>query len=201
MTDERQPSTPGPAPPGPEPWAPCEPDEPRHCLACGGRLGRRLLKAGEPERHVCEACGRIHYLDPKVAACVIPEREGRVLLCQRAIGPGYGKWVMPGGFVDRGEHPHETARREAAEETGLQVTPGALLGVFGTRDRPILIVYLSATVEGEATPRDETLAVRWVPGEEIPWAELAFPSTRQCLRALALLRGWPAPPAEMAGTP
>lgn len=182
----------------PEPRLPVDHEEPRHCLACGGPLRLRLLKAAEPQRYVCDRCGRIHYIDPKVAACVIPEREGRILLLQRAISPGYGKWVMPGGFVDRGELPAEAARREALEETGLAVEPGELLGVFGTRDRPIIIVYLSAAVAGEAEARDEALAVRWVRGEEIPWDELAFPSTRQSLRALALRRGWPAPPAEPA---
>lgn len=174
-----------------------EPDEePRFCLACGGPLRLRSLKAGEPDRHVCDACGRIHFLDPKLAACVIPERGGQVLLLQRAIEPGLGKWVMPGGFVDRGELPAEAARREAREEVGLDVDIGELLGVFGTPGKPVIVVYLSAAIRGEAEALDESLAVRWVPGERIPWANLAFPSTRQSLGALARKRGWPGPAAE-----
>jgi ADP-ribose pyrophosphatase YjhB (NUDIX family) len=154
------------------------------------------VKASESPRPVCDQCGRIHYLDPKVAACVIPERGSRVLLLQRAISPGRGKWVMPGGFVDQGEYPAEAARREAREEVGLTVDIGELLGVFGTRGRPIIVVYLSAAVRGEAAPLDESLAVRWVAGERIPWDELAFPSTRQSLGALARRRGWPVPPGR-----
>ena len=111
MIDERS-QTPGePAPRAPEPG-----EVPRHCPACGGELRLRNLKEGEPPRHVCRACGRIEYLDPKVAACVVPERDGRILLLRRGISPGRGKWVMPGGFVDRGELPAEAAGPCAARD-------------------------------------------------------------------------------------
>ncbi|MFH2005980.1 MAG: NUDIX hydrolase [bacterium] len=166
---------------------------PRHCPACGGELGLRDLKQGEPPRHVCRLCGRIEYLDPKVAACVVPERDGRILLLRRGINPGRGKWVMPGGFVDRGELPAEAAVREALEEVGLEVEAGKLVGVFGSPDKPIIIVYQTASVSGEARPLDETLEVRWYTPAEIPWDELAFSSTLQCLTELARQRGWPGP--------
>ena len=182
----------------PAPRLPEANEEPRHCLACGAKLRLRSVKAGEPDRHVCDGCGRIHFLDPKLAACVIPERDGQVLLLQRAIEPGRGKWVMPGGFVDRGEMPADAARREAREEVGLDVDIGELLGVFGTRGKPVIVVYLSAAIRGEAQALDESLAVRWVDGREIPWADLAFPSTRQSLGALAAKRGWPGPDPEEA---
>lgn len=180
----------GPPPP-PRPPKPGE--TPRFCPACGGALALRQIKAGEPERLVCQACGRVEYLDPKVAACVVPERQGRILLLQRGINPGRGKWVMPGGFVDRGELPAEEAVREAAEEVGLEVEVGPLIGVFGTHKSPIIIVYATGRVEGEAAPLDETLAVRWFAPAQIPWEELAFDSTRQALTALAEQRGWPFP--------
>lgn len=161
-------------------------------------LDLRNIKAGEPERLVCGACGRVEYLDPKVAACVVPERDGQLLLLRRGISPGRGKWVMPGGFVDRGELPAEAAVREAAEEVGLTVEAGPLIGVFGTHESPIIIVYATARVAGEAAPLDETLAVRWFAPAEIPWAELAFDSTRQALTALAEQRGWPGPGSAVA---
>jgi len=136
----------------------------------------------------------VEYLDPKVAACVVPERQGRILLLRRAINPGRGKWVMPGGFVDRGELPAEAAVREAAEEVGLEVEAGPLIGVFGTHQSPIIIVYGTTRVIGEAAPLDETEGVRWFAPAEIPWESLAFESTRQALTALAEQRGWPPPP-------
>jgi len=174
------------------PHRPPKPGEtPRFCPACGGALSLRQIKAGEPERLVCRACGRVEYLDPKVAACVVPEREGRILLLRRSINPGRGKWVMPGGFVDRGELPAEAAVREAAEEVGLRVEVGPLIGVFGNHQSPIIIVYGTSRVEGEAEPLDETQAVRWFAPDQIPWADLAFDSTCQALTALAEQRGWP----------
>jgi ADP-ribose pyrophosphatase YjhB (NUDIX family) len=170
------------------------PDEtPRFCPACGGALEGRVIKTGEPARLVCQACGRVEYLDPKVAACVVPERQGRILLLQRGINPGRGRWVMPGGFVDRGELPAEAAVREAAEEVGLAVEAGPLIGVFGTHESPIIIVYSATRVKGEAAPLDETLAVRWFAPADLPWDALAFDSTRQALAALADQRGWPRP--------
>jgi ADP-ribose pyrophosphatase YjhB (NUDIX family) len=98
--------------------------------------------------------------------------------------------------VDRGELPAEAAQRETLEEVGLTVQITELLGVFGTPGKPIIIVYLSEVVAGEAAALDESLAVAWYGPEEIPWDQLAFPSTQQSLRALALMRGWPAPPQE-----
>ncbi len=181
----------------PEPRPPKPGETPRFCPACGGALALRLIKEGEPERLVCQACGRVEYLDPKVAACVVPEREGQILLLRRAINPGRGKWVMPGGFVDRGELPVEAAVREAAEEVGLNVEAGPLIGVFGTHVSPIIIVYGARRVQGEAAPLDETLAVRWFAPDQIPWRDLAFDSTRQALTALAEQRGWPLPAADL----
>jgi ribosomal protein S27AE len=77
------------------------------CPRCGGALERRLLKATEPERLVCTRCGFVFYIDPKIAVgTIIKTPADRLVLVKRAIDPGYGKWVVPGGYVDRGETPH-----------------------------------------------------------------------------------------------
>ena len=69
----------------------------RFCPTCGGALASRLLKAGDPDRLVCEGCGFVFYLDPKVAVgTIIADSDGRIVLVKRAIEPGYGKWVFPG---------------------------------------------------------------------------------------------------------
>src|SRR5688572_18050029 len=76
----------------------------RYCPECGGGLEARLLKAGEPHRLVCTRCGAILYLDPKVAVgTIIRAEDTRIVLVRRAIEPGHGLWVFPGGYVDRGE--------------------------------------------------------------------------------------------------
>ncbi|MEZ5285952.1 MAG: NUDIX domain-containing protein [Vicinamibacterales bacterium] len=47
---------------------------------------------------------------------IIAGPDGRIVLVRRAIEPGYGKWVFPGGYVDRGEEVTLAAIREAREE-------------------------------------------------------------------------------------
>src|SRR3712207_9407696 len=94
----------------------------RFCPCCGGRLASRLLKTGDRERMACATCGFVLYLDPKVAVgTIISVADGRLVLVRRAIEPGYGLWVFPGGYVDRGEPILEAAVREAREESGLDV--------------------------------------------------------------------------------
>ena len=93
----------------------------RFCPKCGGALETRLLRAGDPQRLVCTAaaCGFVFYMDPKVAVGTIIKDAGqRLLLIRRAIEPGYGLWVFPGGYVDRGEAVTAAAIREAREEAG-----------------------------------------------------------------------------------
>src|SRR5215212_7413718 len=108
----------------------------RFCPVCGGGLESRLLKAGEPERLVCVACGFVFYLDPKVAVgTIISDGDRRIVLVKRAIEPGYGKWVFPGGYVDRGEEVEVAAIREAREEVGLEVRIDRLINIYSYHGR------------------------------------------------------------------
>jgi 8-oxo-dGTP diphosphatase len=159
----------------------------RFCPACGGALEERLLKAGEPQRLVCTSCGHIHYLDPKVAVGTIitglPPGDNRIVLVRRAIEPGYGLWVFPGGYVDRGEEVTEAARREAREEAGLDVRLDGLVNIYSYPGRPLVIIVYSATaIGGELCTDDESLEARLFTPDEIPWTELAFRSTHDALR-------------------
>src|SRR6476620_6980281 len=100
----------------------------RFCPKCGGALEQRSLKASDPARLVCSQCGFIFYLDPKVAVGTIIETPGsRLVLVRRAIAPGYGLWVFPGGYVDRGEALTAAAIREAREESGLEIRLDGLI--------------------------------------------------------------------------
>lgn len=155
----------------------------RFCPRCGNPLDSRVLKAGEPPRLVCRACAFVFFLDPKIAAGVVFSYDGGILLVQRAIHPSYGKWVFPGGYVDRGETLEAAALREVREESGLAVRLTRLLGVYSFPDNPVIVVAYAGDVTGGSLKiDDESLAVRSFPPAEIPWHELAFPSTVQVLR-------------------
>ncbi len=159
----------------------------RFCPLCAGPLDSRLLRSSEPERLVCAACGFVFYLDPKVAVGTIIRTDGdRVVLVRRAIEPGYGKWVFPGGYVDRGEQIETAALREALEECGLVIRLDGLLNVYSYPGRtPIIIVYTATATSGQLAVDEEGLEVAAFELSDIPWTELAFPSTRDALREYA----------------
>ena len=156
----------------------------RYCPVCGGQLESRVLKATEPKRLVCDTCGFVFYLDPKLAVgTIISDDDGRIVLVRRAIEPGYGKWVFPGGYVDRGEEVQLAAIREAREECGLDVRIERLLNVYSYAGRtPVILVYVARAVGGCLACDDEGLEARYFDRDAIPWDELAFRSTRQALR-------------------
>lgn len=156
----------------------------RFCPTCAGALESRLLKRGDPERLVCTRCGQVLYLDPKVAVGTIARADdGRLVLVRRAIEPGYGLWVFPGGYVDRGEEVTAAAVREAREEAGLDVEIERLVNIYSYPKRSlVVIVYAARIVGGELCTDEECLEARLVTPEEIPWDRLAFHSTTQALR-------------------
>jgi ADP-ribose pyrophosphatase YjhB (NUDIX family) len=155
----------------------------RFCPACSGSLLRRTLKSGDPERLVCERCGFVFYMDPKVAVgTVIRTSDERIVLVRRAIEPGYGLWVFPGGYVDRGEQLVDAALREVREESGLEIRIERLVNVYSyVGTTPIIIVYAGTMTGGELCTDDECLEARLFAREEIPWDALAFRSTREAL--------------------
>jgi len=159
------------------------PDVFRFCPKCGFGLESRSLKDGEPRRLVCPGCDFIFYLDPKVAACTICMVDGGIVLLKRGIEPQLGKWVFPGGFVDRGEPVAEAAIRETREETNLKVILTGILDVYSfPGSEVVVVVYAAEVAGGEPKACDECLEVRIFPPEAIPWGELAFESTRVALK-------------------
>lgn len=173
-------------------------ERPLFCTRCGRRLEERLVGTHHARPvPVCPACGAVHWLDPKVAAGCLVVREGRVLLVKRGIEPGYGKWVFPGGHVDRGETLEAAALRETLEECGAVATIDGLVGVYSYPGRPVIVAVYRATLRPESPepfPADETLEVGWFTAEEIEGLELAFRSSADALTAL-LGRTFVPPPA------
>ena len=159
-------------------------DDYRFCPRCGGPLGLRLLKAGEPERLVCGACEFVFYLDPKIAVgTIIRTASEGIVLVRRAIDPGYGKWVFPGGYVDRGEPLTAAATREAREECGLDVRLDGLVNIYSyAGGSPVVVVYAATAIGGVLSIDDECLETSEFAPQAIPWDNLAFRSTHDGLR-------------------
>jgi ADP-ribose pyrophosphatase YjhB (NUDIX family) len=146
-------------------------------------LETRTLKAGDPPRLVCSACDFIFYLDPKVAACTISIVDGGIVLLRRGIDPQWGRWVFPGGFVDRGETVQDAAMRETFEEVSLRVSLTGILDVYSFPGSEVVVIVFAADVVGGAlSAGDEAEDVKAFPPEQIPWDDLAFESTRAALK-------------------
>lgn len=164
------------------------PTQARFCQQCGGVVRLQHVEEEERERLVCQSCGLIHYLNPRLVVSVIPERDGadgqrRLLLMRRALEPRRGFWTPPGGFVELGESTEEAALREGEEEVGLPLELEGLLGVYS---RPavglVVVVYRARALREEPSLGVEALEARWFTAEAIPWDKLAFETTVRALR-------------------
>ncbi len=155
----------------------------RHCPKCGGGLLLREVEADDRPRLVCNDCGHIHYINPKIVAATIPERNGRALLIRRAIEPRSGSWTYPAGFVEFGESAEDGAIRETREEAQVDVAVNALLGVYSRPQIGIVVVVGGAAIlRGEGSPGSEALETAWFTPADIPWHDLAFDTTEWALR-------------------
>lgn len=158
----------------------------RFCVVCGSSLTFRAWEKGDGTMQLCctgADCNHVHFLDPKLAAGVIPTVGDKAVIVQRAHNPGKGLWTFPGGFVNRGEVVSVAAAREALEEAGIEVAVGPLLGVYSFPENPtVLIVYAGEVVKGEPRALAESIDVRLIGPDEIPYDDLAFDTTRAAFR-------------------
>jgi 8-oxo-dGTP diphosphatase len=161
-----------------------DPEPINFCQVCGAHLERR--EAFGRLRPICPSCGWVCFKDPKVAAAVLVEQDGRVLLVRRINVPQQGKWTLPAGFVDADEDPEQAAVRECLEETGLNVRITGLLDVFYGLEHPrgasIVILYRGVVLGGSLSPKDDADAVGFFGPDELP--PLAFEATRKAIRYL-----------------
>jgi ADP-ribose pyrophosphatase YjhB (NUDIX family) len=140
----------------------------------------------------CPSCGFVAYANPKpTATAVCVDDDGRVLLTRRAVEPSAGSWDLPGGFVDEHEHPLDALRRELREETGLEIEPLDLLGIWmdeyggdSTAESTLNLFWRARVLGGEPLAADDVAELRWFRPDELPPAdELAFRCVALALEA------------------
>ena len=154
-----------------------------YCSNCGSRVVLKVPEGDFLPRHVCDHCGTIHYLNPKVVVGSVPEYEGRILLCKRGIEPRLGYWTIPAGFMENDETLEAGAAREAVEEAKIQVEIGSLLLLANvTSARQVHVFFRSRMLTPDFGVTHESLEVKLVHERDIPWDQLAFPSTEAALR-------------------
>ncbi len=155
----------------------------KFCSECGGELATRIPDGDNRLRHVCMACGAIHYQNPKMVTGCIPVWKDQVLLCRRAIEPRRGFWTLPAGFMENNESAQEGAARETLEEANARVRVEQLYTTFNL---PIIsqvyLLFRGQLRDLDFFPGHESLEVELFREADIPWDELAFPVVRETLK-------------------
>lgn len=147
------------------------------CDECG-----RPAEGGDPvdsDPPICSTHGprwRLVRNAPCAEAIVV--RDGRVLLGRRAREPMIGRWEIPGGFVERGEHEAEAAVREVAEELGVDIVLTGLVGTYlepsGSGECLAITAYVAEMVEPDQPVVPDPLEVSdwgWFAPEDFPPSE------------------------------
>jgi ADP-ribose pyrophosphatase YjhB (NUDIX family) len=148
----------------------------KFCSDCGAAVSQQIPAGDDRLRYVCVSCETIHYTNPRVIVGCVPEHEGRILLCKRAIEPRKGWWTLPAGFMENGETTVQGAARETWEEACARVHDQQLYRLFDVPGINQVYMFYRARIEdGAFGVGPESLEVRLFTQEEIPWREIAFP--------------------------
>jgi ADP-ribose pyrophosphatase YjhB (NUDIX family) len=153
------------------------------CPDCGAPINRQIPPGDDRSRHVCSSCHRIHYQNPKLVVGVVPEWQGRILLCRRAIEPRGGLWTLPAGYLENGETAAEGARRETWEEARARVqnlVPFALFDL--TFVNQLYVMFRAEMPSDTCEPGAESREVRLFDAATIPWQAMAFKVIEETLR-------------------
>jgi ADP-ribose pyrophosphatase YjhB (NUDIX family) len=146
-----------------------------YCSACGKPVSHRVPPGDALPRAVCDACGAIHYRNPKLVVGALPEWEGRILLCRRAIEPRHGKWTLPAGFMENHETMAQAAVRETLEEANARIALGEIFTLLSVPHiSQVHVIYRATLLDLDFSPGEETLELALFAEHEIPWGEIAF---------------------------
>ena len=153
------------------------------CSNCG-----KKNKFGERDgnkRYFCNACGVIHYENPKPTSTLICPKRQKILLVKRAFSPRKGHWCLPGGFIEKGETPEQAAKRELLEETNLIGSATKTLGTcshLNTIFGDILLIGIIVKIKdwskmkaGDDASEAELFSIKHLP-------KLAFPCHKKIVQ-------------------
>jgi ADP-ribose pyrophosphatase YjhB (NUDIX family) len=154
------------------------------CSHCGSaRIELRVPDGDGLPRHVCADCRTIHYLNPKVVVGCLPEWDGKVLLCRRAIEPRHGLWTLPAGFLENGETVPAGAARETLEEANARVEVGDLYTLISLPQiNQVYMMFRARLLDTGFGPGPESLEVALFDEAAIPWESIAFRTITRTLR-------------------
>ncbi len=162
-----------------------KPPKHRFCPLCGKKLEKRA-DVDRTKRDICPDCGWVYYPYPYLSVTVLIRQNDQVLLVQRGEEPKKGLWQLPGGFIEFGEMPAETAAREVREETGLEIKVGDLIHLELIDDDPrgtiLGFVYQGKVLGGKPRKDDEIAELKFFTLNSLP--KLAFKIHRRLLRQL-----------------
>ncbi len=155
----------------------------KFCNRCGHEVELKVPPGDHLPRYVCPACGAIHYQNPRLVIGCIPQWEGKILLCRRAIEPRSGFWTLPAGFMENGETTRQAAARETLEEANAEVEIGEMLSLISVPYiYQVHAFYLARLIRPEFAVSQESSDVRLFTEEDVPWDEIAFPTVGHTLR-------------------
>jgi ADP-ribose pyrophosphatase YjhB (NUDIX family) len=155
----------------------------KFCADCGHAVEHRRPPGDHLPRYVCPSCGAIHYQNPKIVAGCVPEHEGRILLCRRAIEPRSGYWTVPAGFMENGETIQQAAQRESLEEACAEVEVGSLLAIVHVLHADqVHVMFRARLPRPQFAVGAESLEVMLCEEAAIPWDDIAFRSVDFALR-------------------
>jgi len=147
----------------------------KYCSNCSGIVELLIPEGDSLPRYVCTICKIIHYQNPKMVVGCIPEWEDKILLCRRAIEPHRGWWTLPAGFMENNETLKQAAARETLEEANARVEIGDLYAVYSLPHiSQVYLLFRARLLDLDFKPGIESLEVRLLSENEIPWEEMAF---------------------------
>ena len=152
------------------------------CSNCGSPTVKKIPEGDGRARNVCEACGMIHYENPKLVVGTIPEYNEKILLCRRAIEPMAGLWTLPAGFMENSETAPEGAIRETWEEAGIKVTglsPYSFINI--PHISQMYMLFRAKIEENKPNPGSESLECALFDIDAIPWDDIAFKAVKKTL--------------------